>query len=247
MTTPLVALIRHGQTAWNLESRMQGSTDVPLNDTGRAEARARGEELAALPVRWSACFSSDLSRAEETARLIVQRLRAAGPPLGPEPQLSARLRERSFGQAEGLRVEELFARWPGIREVAASTGWTERDSLNDLLQPGSVPGLEDAEACGRRGADFLAEVLQEHGTAADAGHAASTPPGPDMSSGPAEGIAVVCHGTLIRLVTAQLTGTLLPKLANGAVVWLRPSEGRWELSVGPGSTASPRVSDPAPS
>lgn len=227
MTSPLIALIRHGQTAWNLEGRMQGSTDIPLNDTGRAEARARGEELAALPVRWRACFSSDLSRAEETARLIVQRLRAAGAPLGPEPQLSARLRERSFGQAEGLRVEELFTRWPGIREVAASTGWTEHDSLNDLLRPGSVPGLEDAEACGRRGADFLAGVLQEPEKAADPARAASAP------GNPAEGIAVVCHGTLIRLVTAQLTGTQLPKLANGAVVWLRPSEGRWELSPGP--------------
>lgn len=99
-------LVRHGQTDWNRDRRIQGSTDIPLNDTGRAQARDAGtslrESLAdAAPI----VVSSDLSRANETARIIAAELGAA------EPQVYPGLRERGYGDAEGLTDEETVARW----------------------------------------------------------------------------------------------------------------------------------------
>ncbi|GAA1931629.1 phosphatase PhoE [Microbacterium aoyamense] len=104
MTT--LFLVRHGETDWNRDRRIQGSTDIPLNDTGRGQARdaaaALRDELGdAAPV----VVSSDLSRARETAEIIAEQL---GVPLGtayPE------LRERAYGDAEGLGTEEFHARW----------------------------------------------------------------------------------------------------------------------------------------
>jgi len=98
-----LTLIRHGETDWNLERRIQGSTDIPLNDTGRAQARAAAEELAAEFDRRGVTpivVSSDLQRAHETARIIAAVLDADAPILYPE------LRERRYGAAEGMLVSE---------------------------------------------------------------------------------------------------------------------------------------------
>jgi probable phosphoglycerate mutase len=99
-----IALIRHGQTDWNRALRIQGATDVPLNDTGREQARGIVERLDAS--RWDAVVSSPLSRARETAQILAEGL---GIELGPEiPEL----RERSYGQAEGATSEDVRANWP---------------------------------------------------------------------------------------------------------------------------------------
>jgi broad specificity phosphatase PhoE len=89
-------LVRHGETDWNATRRIQGSTDIPLNDTGRAQAREVAErlqqELSAVgPV---VVASSDLSRAVETARIIAATLAV------PAPRTYRQLRERSYGIAE---------------------------------------------------------------------------------------------------------------------------------------------------
>jgi broad specificity phosphatase PhoE len=86
-----VYLARHGQTAWNLEKRLQGATDNALNDTGKAQARQLGEKLKG--VSFSAVYASSLARARETATLAV-------PDVAPTP-LPA-LAERSFGKFEGM-------------------------------------------------------------------------------------------------------------------------------------------------
>lgn len=103
------ALVRHGETDWNRERRIQGSTDIPLNDTGREQARATGVLLASR--RWTALVASPLSRAAETARLI-----GAEVGLG-EPELEPRIAERDYGQAEGLTGPEIDAMFPDGADV----------------------------------------------------------------------------------------------------------------------------------
>jgi len=98
-----VLLVRHGQTDWNAQTRLQGHTDIPLNDAGldqatRLQAALQGETLDAV-------YSSDLQRAADTARAVC---RATGAPLTLEP----RLRERAFGRFEGVPFAEIEQRWP---------------------------------------------------------------------------------------------------------------------------------------
>ncbi len=105
MTT--LTLVRHGETDWNRMRRIQGSTDIPLNDTGRAQALETGRRLRdELGGREPLVVaSSDLARADETARIIARELGVADPETYPE------LRERGYGDAEGCTDEEFRARW----------------------------------------------------------------------------------------------------------------------------------------
>jgi broad specificity phosphatase PhoE len=96
MTTLLLA--RHGETDWNRDRRIQGHSDTPLNETGRAQARELARALA--DVELVAAYSSDLSRARETAEIAVAGRRIEVVEL-PE------LRERSFGSWEGLADQEV--------------------------------------------------------------------------------------------------------------------------------------------
>ncbi|MFC4225011.1 histidine phosphatase family protein [Lysinibacter cavernae] len=104
--TTTIALIRHGQTPWNAEFRIQGRTDIDLNDTGREQARFAAKEL---DDSWNIVTSSPLSRASETAAIIAEGLGLSG------PAHVDHLVERNFGRAEGLTAgDELEAvRLPG--------------------------------------------------------------------------------------------------------------------------------------
>jgi len=97
-------LVRHGETDWNKQRRIQGSTDIPLNETGRAQAAATAELLARRPV--DAVVASPLSRAFETGAVIADRLGLA------VPATYEGLQERSYGEAEGLTDDEVAARYP---------------------------------------------------------------------------------------------------------------------------------------
>ena len=95
-------LIRHGQTDWNIERRWQGQSDIPLNATGRQQAARLATELVTF--NFSAIYSSDLSRAYETALALSQVNRL---PIQREP----RLREIHQGEWQGLREIDIQARY----------------------------------------------------------------------------------------------------------------------------------------
>jgi len=96
MTSTTFALVRHGQTDWNAQRRLQGATDIPLNDVGRGQARDAVAVLSGF--EWDAIVSSPLSRAAETADLIAAGLGLSVARRVPE------LTERNFGPAEGLQA-----------------------------------------------------------------------------------------------------------------------------------------------
>jgi len=99
MTTLLLA--RHGETDWNRELRIQGSSDIELNELGLKQAHALAQELE--HVELDAIYASDLSRARATAEAVAASH-------GLEVRLDARLRERSFGSWEGLTREDIAER-----------------------------------------------------------------------------------------------------------------------------------------
>lgn len=109
--------MRHGQTDWNVGLRLQGSSDIPLNDTGRSQAVEAAGLLSGAA--WDRVVTSPLSRANETGRIIADILQLAAPTTQPD------LVERAYGEAEGLTKEEAIDRfgtnWPGQETYAALT------------------------------------------------------------------------------------------------------------------------------
>lgn len=98
-----LCIVRHGETAWNAEHRVQGQLDVALNDTGRAQAQAVAQALA--DDRFAAIYSSDLSRARQTAEPVARLLSMR---MLVEPGL----RERHYGIFERLTYAEVKVRYP---------------------------------------------------------------------------------------------------------------------------------------
>jgi|APDOM4702015118_1054815.scaffolds.fasta_scaffold77748_2 probable phosphoglycerate mutase len=106
-TTVPVLLVRHGQSEWNAIHRWQGTADSPLTALGREQAAQTALVLAGLDTSFDTLWSSDLSRAAETAAII-------GGVLGLDEQLiDDRLREAHAGEWEGLTPETIEAGWPG--------------------------------------------------------------------------------------------------------------------------------------
>ncbi|MFT4243789.1 MAG: histidine phosphatase family protein [Acidovorax sp.] len=98
-----IVAIRHGETAWNVDTRIQGHLDIPLNDTGLWQAERVAQALADEAI--AAIYASDLQRARATALAVA---RTTGAPLTPEPGL----RERSFGHFQGRTFAEIEAELP---------------------------------------------------------------------------------------------------------------------------------------
>ncbi|MDT8999626.1 histidine phosphatase family protein [Paucibacter sp. APW11] len=110
-----VLAVRHGETDWNLAGRIQGHSDIGLNERGLWQAQRLADALADEVL--AAIYCSDLSRAVQTAQPLAQRL---GLPL----RCDKGLRERSFGAFEGLHWAEIAAQWP-----EQSERWHRRDPL----------------------------------------------------------------------------------------------------------------------
>ena len=142
---PTIVFLRHGETDWNVEGRLQGQKDVPLNANGRAQARRNGETLkrALAGVAGFDFVASPLGRARETMEIA----RAA---MGLDPKayrVDDRLREVTFGRWEGFTTAEIRAREPG--ELAA------READKWGVAP---PGGESYELLATRVRPWLVEI-----------------------------------------------------------------------------------------
>jgi len=128
-----LTLIRHGQTDWNLARRIQGSTDIPLNATGREDAVQAAERLASGTHH--AVYTSPLLRAKETAEIIADRLGLEIAGVVPD------IREREFGDGEGMLVEDY---------IGTYGDWHAE-----------VPGSESLQAVGERAITALHAIARE--------------------------------------------------------------------------------------
>jgi probable phosphoglycerate mutase len=118
MSTTRICIVRHGETDWNIEKRIQGFTDIPLNATGRAQALAMAYNAAHH--HFAAIYSSDLARALDTARAIAERE-------GLEVRSLPQLRERNYGIFQGITAAEGASRYP-----AAYAHYMARDPHYDF-------------------------------------------------------------------------------------------------------------------
>ncbi len=142
-----IVFLRHGETDWNVEGRLQGQRDVPLNDKGRGQARRNGLTLKRLlPNVGDFDFvSSPLGRTRETMEI-------ARTALGLDPKAyrtDDRLREATFGRWEGFTMAELRAREPAELAAREADKWGV-----------SPPGGESYEALARRVRPWIAEITR---------------------------------------------------------------------------------------
>lgn len=127
-TSTRILAIRHGETAWNVDTRIQGHLDIPLNDNGRWQAQRLARALAARDAI-HAVYSSDLRRAHDTAQAIAT---ATGAPL----HTHTGLRERGFGLFEGKTYAEIEQTWPEESEHwrRRTPDWQPPQGGESLLQ-----------------------------------------------------------------------------------------------------------------
>ena len=182
----LLILWRHGQTEWNAARRIQGQTDTPLSAVGVAQARHSAPRLAALHP--TTLVASDLNRAATTAGALAEVS-------GLSVVHDKRLRERSFGEWEGLNHAEASQRWP-----ESFARWRRGEEVGDA-------GVEEIDAVANRMVAALQEitdaadadavvVVATHGAAARFATVALL--GWPMSLAPTLGALHNCHATHLR-------------------------------------------------
>lgn len=133
-----IYLIRHGETDWNVGRRIQGHSDIPLNQAGREQALCLAERLQHIPI--DRICVSDLQRAVETARPLATRL---GLPI----HCFREFRERHYGEWEGKHYEEVQAEIPDVNT------WTEQNRRYNI---------ETFLSMQQRGMSCLQSILEEN-------------------------------------------------------------------------------------
>ena len=147
-----IYVARHGQTDWNLEGRLQGGTDIPLNGTGRQQATQLGERFK--NIRLDAIYSSALRRSRETAELI-----GSSAPLTSLP----RLNERRLGKFEGQKLSRSTTGGGAASSGAASDDPLTREYDRRLIAPDdSLDGGESLEQFAERVEGATKELLSRH-------------------------------------------------------------------------------------
>jgi len=182
----MMLLARHGETDDNVPPlRFQGQRDTPLNNNGRAQAQQLAERVASHEPPVAAIWTSDLSRARETAAIVGARV-------GLEPQPDARLREGWRGAWEGFLFEEIAASDP-----ERYADWRNPDGEVGFRFPGGESLAEQQQR--------VVEALAEIAKAAAGGSADPEfrPPSPASGSPAGDVTLVVCHGGSIRTVLCR--------------------------------------------
>jgi len=139
-------LIRHGETDWNVEKRLQGHWDIALNEDGRRQAAALGKALLGEPL--DAVIASDLQRAVTTAEAIAM-------PRGMRVRIEPTLRERCYGAFEGLRYRDISERYP-----EAYAMWQSRDL--DARYPAGMRSAETLREFSQRSIDAIFRLADEY-------------------------------------------------------------------------------------
>lgn len=143
-------LIRHGQTDWNLEGRVQGQTDVPLSPLGEMQAEELAERLAEIPL--GAIISSPLSRTRQTAEPLARRH-------GLDVRFDPRLMEQNWGRYEGLSWHEAAEEFPAVK-----------DRMRQDPMLAAPPGGETLREVSERMQAALFEAVQIGGSVAVVSH-----------------------------------------------------------------------------
>ena len=134
MTT--IGFVRHGITEWNELGKVQGRSNIPLNERGKQQTMALANRLA-LEEKWDIIISSDLERAAETAKIIASKLGRV------DTHFDERTREIDCGQIEGTNEQERVSRW--------GSEWRKLDL-----------GMESFEEVAKRGATFLKDISEQY-------------------------------------------------------------------------------------
>ncbi|MDZ7938008.1 MAG: histidine phosphatase family protein [Rhodoferax sp.] len=152
MTATRITAVRHGETAWNVDTRIQGQLDIGLNARGQWQAERVGKALAEAEI--DHVYSSDLQRAHCTAEAIARHAREPGsPPL--QVRLHQGLRERGFGSFEGETWADIAEKWP-----EESRRWKQRDP--HFAPPGGETPTVLLERVRRTVDEIAAQHLGEH-------------------------------------------------------------------------------------
>lgn len=195
MSPTRLCIVRHGETDWNAQRRLQGQIDIPLNAAGRAQAAATAAGLAGQS--FAAIYSSDLARTWQTASPIAASLGLA---VHAEPGL----RERHFGQMQGLTGDEARVRCPDVHAAYAA-----RDALHDL------GGGESLTRFAARVAATLDELADRHA-------------GQTLLLVAHGGVLDIAY----RLATGRdLTAARDFQVPNAALNWIERHDASWHLAA----------------
>lgn len=130
-----IYLLRHGETDWNKQGRIQGHTDIHLNQQGRIQIARAAESLAGVCPDMDVILCSPLSRARESAEIVAEQLHYPKDRIMVEPLLI----ERSFGEAEGLTVAEREQKYPNYHYSDIRCVFPKMESYEELMgRAGSV-------------------------------------------------------------------------------------------------------------
>ena len=133
----ILVLVRHGESQWNLENRFTGWVDVPLSEKGITEANAAGEKIKKEGVCFDRAYTSNLQRAQETLRLILEKLSKENLPV----EKNQALNERHYGDLQGLNKAETAKKfgdeqvkiWRRSYDIAPPNGESLKDTAARTL------------------------------------------------------------------------------------------------------------------